>query len=698
MATTGAIGGAVPSTTAADSLPTETDGDSVSMLVASLSSTAFQETDDENETVRHQNPDTYSEDDGDDELDQWLSSWLTGQLEESAIEISEGQYETANEYIDDEFEDRLGQYVAVAGETDGDESEAYEEAQQDQQNLSDSVAEYEETQDKYEAAREDGDDERARELARELGELSEEIGDLSQSIQSHYDVIAEATGTDLTTAIAAVEATNQSIQTDQEQIREAEFDETTIRITAVESTTVSFTTPLTATGEIETADGTPVADEPIRLNVGNQLLETETDDSGEFEFDYRPISIPAGETDLTVNYLPDSGSPYFGSETSIGIDVEQVEPTLTITSVDPETVAYNDTLGLEAELRAGEQEIDDVPLTVTLGEQDLGVASLNADDLVFDGAGTVPAAVPSGEQNLTVSLPFEARALESVTSETTITVTETETELSVAATQSKTNEDELNVTGDFTAAGSGVEGQSIQIAIDGTSFETVTTEGSGEFETTIAVPEDATGELEVTAVYSGDGTNLASAEATTAVSLPSASSSSSWLWLAGGGVLFVGIIGVGGGLYWYRSQQPAESPPSHRRDESPDIEEPTPSVDSEPAAESGSSLVQPLFSEATDRLDEGDTEGAVQTCYAAVRQSLESELDSAQATGYTYWEFYRLFESETDTSAITDSLRTVTQGYEQATFDVSGVSKHEAETILEHARNLCQKAESVPHN
>ncbi|WP_253184607.1 hypothetical protein [Natrialba sp. SSL1] len=682
-------------------------GDPTATVVASLNPTVAQETDDENETVRHQNPDTYSGDDGDDELDQWLSGWLSGQLEESAVEISEGQYETANEYIDDEFEERLGQYVDVAGETsddDDDESEAYEEAQQDQQDLSDSVAEYEETQDEYEEAREDGDDERARELARELEELSAEIEELSQSVQSHYGVIEEATGTDLTDASAAIESTNQSVQADQEQIREAEFDETTIRITAVESTTVSFITPLTATGEIETADGDPVAGEPIQLNVGNQLIETETDDSGEFEFDYRPISIPAGETNLTVSYLPDGGSPYFGSETSVGVNVEQVEPTLTITSVDPETVAYNDTLGVEAELQAGEQEIDDVPLTVTLGEEDLGVAALDAGELVFDGASTVPAAVPSGEQNLTVSLPFEERALESVTTETTVTVTETDPELSVAATQSETDADELNVTGDITVAGSGVEGQSIQIAVGGTPLESVTTEGSGEFETTIAVPEDDTDEVEVTAVYSGDGTNLASAEATTVAaivqgsagstesSLPG-SSRSSWLWLAGG-VLLIGTVGVGG-LYWYRSRRPAEEPVDHPRDETPGTEAPTASVDSELTAESESSLVQPLFSEATDRLDEGDTEGAVQTGYAAVRQSLESELDSAQATSYTYWEFYRQFENNTDTPTVTDSLRTVTQGYEQATFDVSGISKHEAETILEHAQDLCQTGVSA---
>jgi len=101
---------------------------------------------------------------------------LAAQLGDGAIQLSEGEYELASEYVGEEYRDRLGQYVDVAGQTEGRVTRSkFEEAGEQQARLSEAVAEYRETKDEYEAAREAGNEDRARELGRELETLADEI-------------------------------------------------------------------------------------------------------------------------------------------------------------------------------------------------------------------------------------------------------------------------------------------------------------------------------------------------------------------------------------------------------------------------------------------------------------------------------------------------------------------------------------------
>ncbi|NGM70749.1 hypothetical protein G6M89_17340 [Natronolimnobius sp. AArcel1] len=656
-------------------------------VVTSVVSGTTQQADDDNETVRHQNPETYSEDADDEELEEWLSGWLSEQLEESAAEISDGQYDAASEYLGDEFDERLEQYVSVSGETDDDEPSAYEQAQQDQQNLSATISEYNETQEEYQEARDDGDDDRARELARELESLAGDISDTSQTVRNHYDAIGEATDADVDSSTEAINSTNQSVQTDQDQIRDSEFEQTTIEITSTESETVSFTDPLVATGEVTTDDGTPVANETIQLNVGNQLLEVDTDQTGSFEFTYRPISIAAGTTDIDIQYIPDDESTHLDSETTITADVDQVEPTISITSVEPETVAYNEAVSLEVELQADGHEIDDVPLAVSIAETDLGTGSLESGSLYLDGEPTLPAGVSAGEQPLRVSLPFEDSALEPVTAETTVTVEETDPDLTIDVTDSDADENELTVNGSLTAVGDGLGGESVAFALDGTTLETVTTAEDGSFGSTLSIPADTPSDAELTATYTDADTNIGDASETTTLSLAGDSTGIPWLWIAVAMGVFA-VVGAGGGLYWYRSR----GSPGTSSDSSNDSIPPGNHATSETVAvsePSAPSLTEVLFEEATGRLTNGEADAAVRTCYTAVRHTLEPQLRSANTASYTHWEFYRAFQQQTATTSMADSLRTITEGYEMATFDTAGISQTEAETILENAQQLC---------
>ncbi|WP_339104248.1 hypothetical protein [Haloterrigena salinisoli] len=655
---------------------------------SALASVAAQETPDggddaaDNDTVRHRNPDEYDENADQAELERWLSGRLSGQLEEGAIQLSEGEYDMASQFVGEEYSDRLEQYAEVTGNAE--QAESFDQAQNEQERMTDAVSEYEQTKEEYEAAREAGDEERARELARELESLAEEIGNSSENVQDHYDTISNDSDLNLTDAAEEIEAVNEEVQDEQETVREQEFVETelTIEWATVE---ISFTDPLVAGGTIETADGTPVANEEIRLDVGNQEIQTETDETGSFEFEYRPISMPLSADSVTVEYVPENQSIYLGSETSVPVDIEQVEPTLTVSDAEPDPVAYGDTVAVEYDLRVGDERVDDVPVVLSIDETPLGL--FGASNGTATGNSTVPADVPAGERELQVSLPFEDRALANVADSTTISVAETDPNLSVSA--SRTGEREIAVNGTLAAAGEGVRGQSVRIVADGTVLETLSTDADGTFGGAIEVPEEmAPGEVQVNAVHDDEGTNLARAEATTTVSFPAPSDSllPTWAWLALG--LLVAAVAVGVGGYWYRDRESASTskPAPVDRDETGE--------DAPTAAETpDSASARALLSRASERLSSGDPNGAVRDCYAAVRRSLESRFTASGAL--THWEFYQRYSdrsTESEPEPESASLRDVTEGYERATFGPDGVSEREAEAILERARDLCPEA------
>ncbi|WP_126663194.1 DUF4129 domain-containing protein [Haloterrigena salifodinae] len=629
----------------------------------------------DNDTVRHRNPDEYDEGADQAELERWLSDKLSGQLEEGAIQLSEGEADLASQFVGDEYSARLEQYAEVTG--DAERAESFDQAQNEQKRMTEAVSEYEKTKEEYEAAREAGDEERARELARELESLAEGIGNSSQNVQDHYDAISNDSDIDLTDAAEEIEDVNEEVQTEQAAVREESFVETELSIEAT-SEYISFTDPLDASGTIETEDGTPIANEEIRLKVGNQEIRTETDESGWFDFEYRPISVPLSADSVTVEYVPENESAYLGSETSVPVDIEQVEPTIAIDDVEPATVAYGDRVAVDYDLRVGDERVDDVPVVASIDGTPLGL--FGSSNGSTTGNPTVPADVPSGEHDLRISLPFEDRALASVADSTTVTVAETEPELSVSA--SSTGEREVTVNGTLEATGGGVEGQSVRLVADGTVLETVSTDADGAFGASVTVPEEtATGEVQLVAVHDDEGTNLARTEATTTVTFPTAADSllPTWAWLALG--LFVAAVGAGG--YWYRNRASEPAPVPTDPDEVDDA--PTAAGTPDPVSS------RTLLSRASDQLSSGNPNDAVRDCYAAVRQSLESRF--AASGPLTHWEFYRRY-SDRSADAETESapLRDVTEGYERAAFGPDGVSEREAEAVLERARELCSEA------
>lgn len=675
------------------------------------------QTDDDNETERHRDPDDY-EDEGDLEgLSSWLSGRLARQLGDSAIQLSEGEYELAREFIGDEYRDRLGQYVDVAGDIDAEsDEETFRETRDQQQSLTDLLEQYQETKAAYDAAVAEGDTARARELARRLDGLADEIGLTTDSLQQRYEQIGSATGENLSAAQESLEEVENDILTEVSTILSSEFTETELTVDNANET-ISFLDPLSATGRLTTAEGEPLSNEPVRFAVGEQSIRTETDADGSFAFTYRPTLLSLSTSSLTVEYVPENRSLYLGSEASVNVTVEQVQPRLADVAV-PDELAYAEPGRITGRLLVDDTPVDGVPVGMLVDDQQVSTLATNNGTVTvnrsfngsmtvdgsFDEAVTVPASVPDGEQALAVRLSTENQALAPVSETRSVTVRETETVLSLDATG---GDGELTVNGTLaTSSGVGVGEQPIQLQIEGTTVGTVTTTAGGAFSETLTVPETVDEELvRVSATYRGAGSNLAGSENETVVSVTLADQSGgesegvaipAWLW-----VLLVVVFGSILGLVWLaRTRDPDDLPFSDHPavqslfgSEQLDPDESPPGSTPENGATATDQSDQPaavaaLLQRASTELQSGNYGVAVQACYSAVRTDLAARIDGAEAL--THWEFYQAYSESERTDSALDALQELTEEYERAAFSGDSVTQDHAKRVLARATKLCR--------
>lgn len=623
----------------------------------------------DNETVRHQDPDEYSEDGDMDELEGWLSGWMNDQLAEGAVELEQGEYDAASEYVDEEYYERLDQYVDVAGETGGESSEeSFEEAATEQEEMTDSAREYEETREEYEEARDEGNEQRARELARELEAIADDVEESSEGVRNRYDDLENETGADLGEADEAVESANEDVQESQAEIREAEFEETELELVVEEPAGISFEEPLEVEGEVRTAEGDPIRNEELAFEVGNRTVRTESDGEGGFEFEYRPTTLALSTEELEVTYRPENASAYLGTSENVSVAVEQVEPTIEGLSV-PERTAYGEEVTVSGEFAVGDTPVEGVALAVVADGQRIGAVAVEGGE--FEGSVELPIGVASGEVELGVAFPHEGRALAPASATGTVTVEETPTELSVSA--SRVGEDALSVEGSLASDPDVVGERTIDLTVDGSTVGTATTNGDGDFAQRVEIPESADGNLTVRASYDGSGTSLAPASATARLA-GGGGETLAWLpgWLRWAGVALAGLLVVGAVMGARRYRRSESSP-----------------VAGSGAGESGEDDPERRRRETAARLAlsraaaelEDDPEAAMEHCYGAIRHELAARVGGDRAM--THWEFYRQYSGDHD-----DLLRDATESYERAVFGPEGVPRGEVGGLLERAREL----------
>ncbi|EMA05430.1 DUF4129 domain-containing protein [Haloferax denitrificans] len=640
--------------------------------------------------VLHENPDEVGDENRLDRLLSYLSGELNGDIGASALRLSQGEYEAARAALGDDYDDSLAKYVDVEGETGADRAgEEYRTVGETQRAYVDTVSEFRETRREYEAARQAGDDDRARELARELTRLAEDGETQSDRLTDAFETISNRTDGDLTDSSARIEAVQANISERRDEIVSREFVATRLSVDDYDRD-ISFTDPLVLSGSLVADNGTPVAATTARFAVGGQTVRSAVAPDGSFELTYRPTRIPADTSSLVVRYLPNDASMYQATERVVPVAVSQVNATAELSEPSASPYGYADAVSVRAAVRANGTPVADYPLSATFAGSAATAAATNAS-----GQSAVSATVPAtatGTASLRVAPDGDDRAVTFAPATASVPLETEETTLDASARE--TGNGTVAVEGRLeTDEGEAVRGQTVAVSVGGRAVASATTDRSGAYRATFDLPSDASAEnATVSAAFDGAGTNLGSSAATASIRLSNAVADGgngasgglpfdpldlAWVVV---GTAVVGLVaavllrrnGAGDSVTAAVADESAASDAGDAAESDPETTETT-ALDSAAAA-----------------LDAGRPNDAVVVAYAGVRESLGTAAGVDDAA--THWEFCdRCVDAGV---APADALESLTAGYERAAYSGLSVSDEDAAELVETARSLADPSGS----
>jgi hypothetical protein len=248
----------------------------------------------------------------------------------------------------------------------------------------------------------------------------------------------------------------------------------------------------------------------------------------------------------------------------------------------------------------------------------------------------------------------------------------------------------VNVSGTLTTAdGDAIPGQTVALAVNGTTVGTATTDEQGHYATNLDVPQSESDSVSLVARFDGTGTNLASAsEQQSLRALQTGGSESTSLWLLAGGAVAVlaGLLLVVG--LFVVDVRSVLSP-------GPDDDQLVDGTVANPgsSAEAGDTDAgtAPDRAPLADRIDalvadaDDDPDGAVIRAYLEVRETLGPDL--ALGDTATHSDFYRAVTAERP--ALQVPVGQLVGAFEVAAFADRSVTQGEARAVLEDVRAVC---------
>ncbi|WP_226022940.1 hypothetical protein [Halomicrobium salinisoli] len=402
--------------------------------------------------VQHERPENVSREGDSEELARWLEGRLAERLGDSAINVSEGQYERADDLLGEEYQDRLDQYVDVAGETDDETddrtAERLSETRETQREYVDAVRSSRSEYEAYQEARAAGNTTAARRHAREVLRQSERADRLGESLRADLGRIEERTGRSLEESQTAVGNTTEEVTELRGEVA-ATFRETDLTV-ATNGTAVAFDDPLRIEGRVTDENGTAVANQRGRVLVHDRTYAVETDDEGRFAVTYRPVTLPVDASAATVEFAPPNASAYLAATANASVAVEPVTPTLDL-RVSPTEVEYGQRFDATVRATVDGRPVPDVAVGTTVAGG-LPEDARTADDGYARIQRELPAAVRPGDATVRAAAGAPGRALAQANASASLTVLETATTLTVDADR---NGSTVTVSGRLVAGESG---------------------------------------------------------------------------------------------------------------------------------------------------------------------------------------------------------------------------------------------------
>ncbi|RLM49543.1 DUF4129 domain-containing protein [Halorubrum sp. Atlit-28R] len=642
----------------------------------------------------HQNPTNVTESGDSQQVARYLNSQLVSRLNASALAVSDEEYAKGQQLLGADYDLLLEQYGAVAAGTDTEQIVTrFNLTREQQREIINKAQQLNQTATLYQAAVRNGDDERARALARDIVENASELNASTATLNEQYANLETQTN-------LSFETTQEAIVTNQRRLTQAagaiasrEFTETNVSVQTAQPN-LSAASPTQIHGRLVAANGTPVTNATVEIAVGDDTITTQTDSVGRYTTSYQPLLVSSNISTLTASYRPASGDPFLSSTATTSISVTGQQPsTLSVTNATT-SAGFGDPLRVSGDVNIHSVEnrsLAGLPVVLQIGERKVATGSTTANGS-YTLATTLPETIAPGEYTVRVRLAADGLTVAPTVAMTQLTVQSTPTELSVETNDTETDSENISITGTLTTdTGDPLADRTLQLQLGSVPFKTVRTDSTGQYQATIdraSVQDEDTRVL--TVQFAASGSNLESSTAEQTLSLSATNPGRQLVLVAG--LLFVLIMG---GLLVIREQFTTQWA-QLRNSVSWDTDDKTETSVNTDETEAGRLAVADIPDETTsadsmslreraqNALNAGDPDAAVQFAYAAFRNEIRSPIDRSQ----THWEVYNQWRATDQSEAA--AVRQLTTAYEQATFASEPVSVETAQKVVELLPSLTE--------
>ena len=584
-----------------------------------------------------------------------LAAVLQGSLDRSLggslSNLDAEDYEQARELLGDEYDADLERYRDVAADLDREERvELYRLAQTDQAAFIDAVEEFEQTEQAYEKARQEGDSRRARSLGRQLVTTADQVNNTGQNTVAAYQQLETETNNNYTNQINTTNSTRQEAVATRQAVVDAEFIETTLSATAAQSN-ISFTDQLRIRGELQTPDEQPLPDQDIPLRIDGERYAVEPAADGTFSLLIQPDSV--WETDVSpieVQYLPAEESVYLGSQAIVSVAVETTVTDINIQS--NRAVVAHDTPTLvngSVTTSSTNQGVPSAPVAFQIETTEITTTETTRSGQ-FQIQEPLPPELPAGETTADVVLQPSEFALESSRSSLPLAIEPTNTTTTVTASvvEQSSSDPVIQINGSVVGeSGRPVAGMPVAISSEGTTVANIETTDAGQFTREVPFSDVTAGEtVSFTATFDASNSHLRSSNSMTTISVPagttistSSGSSQSGIFetiltvFPGGtaGIVLISIVliaGIGSLFGFVRWQQNTQTE-TQSSDSS--------TTDDTTFMNADQTVGDEMLSQAADALENDAYTSATTLAYTAVRRHLSSDVAVTESATHREW-------------------------------------------------------------